>query len=251
MTAPSAADQTVGSRAADERFVTLGAGLTLAGFLFNLIVTMAWHPAGAEDDHPAIFADYAASDGWVLTHFGQFLGVVVALAGLYVLCQAFRVRPRADLLARLGMGVLIATAAGFAILQAVDGVTLKQGVDSWAAASGAEREVRFADAETVRWTEWGIQSYFRILLGLSLTLVGAALVTSRLLPSWLGWVAGLGGLLSLAVGIDVGYQGLESGFQDVVDLASQVVLAVFVIGVVVAAFRGKPSAPTRYSDSRS
>jgi hypothetical protein len=101
--------------------VKLSGGLLVGGFVFNLIVTMAWHPSGAEEDHPAIFTEYANSDGWVLTHVGQFLGVTVALAGLFVLCQAIRLGGEANLLARLGMAALIATATAFAILQAVDG----------------------------------------------------------------------------------------------------------------------------------
>jgi hypothetical protein len=61
----------------------------------------------------------------------------------------------------------------------VDGVTLKQAVDAWAAASGTEEATRFADAETVRWIEWGLQSYFRVLLGVAFLLLGAAAVVSR------------------------------------------------------------------------
>lgn len=218
--------------------VKLSGALLVAGLLFNLIVTMAWHPSGEENNHPEIFAEYAASGGWVLTHFAQFLGVAAALAGLFVLCQALRSTGAATLLSRLGMGALIATVTAFGMLQAIDGITLKEAVDTWAAASGPEKEVRFADAETVRWTEWGLQSYFRILIGLSLLLVGAAILASRLLVSWLGWLLVLGGAASIAVGIDVGYSGLESGFQDTVGLIFQAAMLIAAIGVLVAGVRG-------------
>ena len=61
--------------------------------------------------------------------------------------------------------------------------------------------MRFGDAETLRWTEWGFQSYFRISLGLSLALFGIAILASRLVAGWLGWLALVAGVLSVAMGI--------------------------------------------------
>jgi hypothetical protein len=196
---------------------------------------MAFHPAGEEDDHEAIFTEYADSGGWVATHLGQFVGVALILAGLLVLYRALR-REAPDL-ARFAAGATIATGAGWAVLQAVDGVALKQAVDAWVDASGPQETVRFATAETVRWVEWGVQSYVRVLFGVSLLLFGVVLTAGRLVAGWLGWVAVLAGLLSVAIGIDVGYSGLESGFQDIAGLAFQLVVLVFVVGVLATGVR--------------
>jgi hypothetical protein len=78
-------------------------------------------------------------------------------------------------LALLAAGAIIATAAACTVLQAVDGVTLKQAVDAWVAAPGTEEAARFADAETVRWTARGLQSYFRVLLGVAFLLLALRL----------------------------------------------------------------------------
>ncbi len=121
----------------------------------------------------------------------------------------------------------------------MDGVTLKQTVDAWAAASGTEEATRYADAETARWIEWGLQSYFRVLLGVAFLLVGAAAVVSRLVPTWLGVLLVVAGLLSVAVGISVGYAGLESGFQDAVGIILQLVVLVFIVGVLAAGRRAR------------
>jgi hypothetical protein len=198
---------------------------------------MLLHPTGAEDDHEEIFTKYAASDAWVATHFAEFVLVLVAFAGLLVLCRALR--PETPYLALLAAGAIIASGATWAVLQAVDGVTLKQTVDAWAAASGTEKATRFADAETARWIEWGLQSYFRVLLGVAFVLLGAAAVASRLLPSWLGVLLVVGGLLSLAIGISVGYEGLESGFQDPVGIALQLIILVFSVGLLVVSRRAR------------
>jgi hypothetical protein len=198
---------------------------------------MIWHPTGEEDDHEAIFTEYAASDAWEATHLAEFLLVLVALAGLILLCRALR--PAAPHLALLAGGAIIATGATWAVLQAVDGVVLKQAVDAWASAPGTEEATRFADAETIRWTEWGLQSYFRVLLGVAFLLLGAAAVVSRLVPSWLGVLLVVGGVLSLAVGFSVAYAGLESGFQDAVGIALQLIVLVFIVGLLVVARRAR------------
>ena len=221
---------------ADRGALTLSAVLLLVGFVVNAIQRRIWHPTGAEDDHEAIFTEYAASE-WVATHFAEFLLVLVALAGLLVLCGALR--PETPYLALLAGGAIIATGASWAVLQAVDGITLKQVVEAWVAASGPEKATRYADAETVRWTEWALQSYFRVLLGVAFLLVGAAAVVSRLIPSWLGVLLIVGGLLSLAQGFSVGYEGLESGFQDVVGIAFQLVVLVFIVGLLVVSRRAQ------------
>jgi hypothetical protein len=163
--------------------------------------------------------------------------VLVALAGLLVLCRGLR--PETPSLALLAAGALIASGATWAALQAVDGVTLKQAVDAWVGASGTEKATRFADAETVRWLEWGLQTYFRVLLGAAFLLLGSAAVVSRLIPSLLGALLAVGGLLSFAVGFSVAYAGLESGFQDAVGIALQLVLLVLVVGLLVVARRAR------------
>jgi Domain of unknown function (DUF4386) len=224
---------------ADRGALALSGVLLLVGFAVNAIQRRLLHPTGAEDDHEAIFTEYAASDAWVATHLAEFVLVLVALAGLLVLCGALR--RKTPYLALLAAGAIIATGATWAVLQAVDGVTLKQAVDAWVAASGTEKATRYADAETVRWTEWGLQSYFRVLLGLAFLLVGAAAVRSRLVPSWLGVLLAVGGLLSLVLGFSVGYEGLESGFQNPVGIAFQLVVLIFIVGLLVVSRRADES----------
>jgi apolipoprotein N-acyltransferase len=121
----------------------------------------------------------------------------------------------------------------------VDGVTLKQAADAWVAAPGTEKATRFADAETVRWLEWGLQAYFRVLLGVAFLLLGSAAAVSRLVPTWLGVLLGVAGLLSVVVGVSVAYAGLESGFQDAVGIALQLVILVFIVGLLAAGRRAR------------
>jgi hypothetical protein len=232
-----------GATPSDRSRLRLGGGLIVGGLLFNGLVTMAWHPSGSEDDHPAIFSEYAASDGWVATHFGQFVGVGVAIAGLIVLCRALMVSGVGNVLPRLAIGALIATGAAFAILQGLDGIALKQAVDAWAGSSGPEEEIRFANAETVRWTEWGFQGYFRILLGVSLGLIGLAVLVKPLVAQLLGWLAIVAGAMSIVTGVDVAYSGLEGGPQDALSPVFQLAVIVFALGVLATGLRRRDPRP--------
>lgn len=211
--------------------------LMVGGWLVAIVATVGFHPAGAEDDHPVIFAEYAESDAWVATHVVQFIGVLLALAGLLVLRYLITAAGRSSLYANLAGAATIATAAVWAVLQGLDGVALKQAVDSWAGSSGAVAQVRLADAEVIRWLEWGFQSYFRMLLGLTFVLFGAAVLAGRALAGWVGWVAVASGLLSIVIGLDVGYSGLASGLQDVTGIAFLLCGLAFAVGVLVAGLR--------------
>jgi hypothetical protein len=230
MTGPSPNDEARFQLVSERSTLRLAGALLVGGFLLNIVVTL-FHPSGNEDDHRAIFIKYADSGAWVAIHLGQFVAVLVALAGLLVLYRALQLRGDVPWLPRFAAGATIATAATWAVLQALDGVALKQAVDAWTDASGRQKAIRFADAETLRWLEWGLQSYFRALLALSFILFGAAIVVTRLLPSWIGWVAVLAGVLSAAIGIDVGYSGLESGLQDAAGIAFLVAALAFALGI--------------------
>ncbi|TPQ23468.1 hypothetical protein [Streptomyces sporangiiformans] len=216
--------------------LTIAGALMVVGFLINIVST-ALHPSGEEDDHQAIFTEYADSDAWVAVHLGQFVGVLVALGGLLVLYRALRGTGRSALLAHLAAALTVATAAMWAVLQGLDGVGLKQAADAWAAASAADKQIRFADAETVRWLEWGFQSYFRILLGLAFALFGAALIAGRSVAGALGWAAVLAGIISVVIGVDVGYSGLASGLQDALGIAFFIVALIFAFGVLISGMR--------------
>lgn len=217
--------------------LVLAGGLMVGGLLVNIVSTLV-HPAGQEDNHEVIFAKYADSGSWVAVHLGQFVGVLLALGGLLVLYRALRTaNPSRPLVARLAAAATIATAAVWAVLQGLDGVGLKQAVDAWGSASGAERVVRFANAETVRWLEWGFQSYFRVLLGISFLLFGAAILAGRRVTGWLGWAAVLVGLCSVVIGVDVGYNGLASGLQDALGLASLALVLIFAVGLLATGIR--------------
>jgi hypothetical protein len=221
------------------RLLKLAGGLLAAGFVLLALVTRLFHPSHDENNHPVIFDKYDHSDAWVAVHFGQFIAVLIALAGFVALHRLLELRGKDVVLARLAIGATIATGAVWAVLQAVDGTALKEATEAWAHASGPEKTARFADAETVRWTEWGLQSYFRMLMGITFILFGTALARTRLIGRWAAFAAILSGGLYMAIGISVGHNGFEQPGGGAV----QLLMLTFVAGILTAGFRGTARSP--------
>jgi hypothetical protein len=117
-------------KASDATLLKLAGLLLLAGFLLQFTVTVLFHPSGNEDTHEHIFAEYAASDEWVAVHIGQFVGVMTALGGLLMICRLAASGPASALVSRFAVGAVLVTAGVWATLQGLDGVALKEAVDS-------------------------------------------------------------------------------------------------------------------------
>jgi hypothetical protein len=224
----------------DRKTLRLSAVLLVVGFIFYVVVGL-FHAGGPANNHPVVFAIYASSASWTAVHLGQFVGMAVIIAGLLVLYFALDLRAGgAAWVARLG-AVSAAVALGlYGVLQAVDGVALKQVVDAWVRAPEAEKAARFASAETIRWLEWGARSYQSFMLGLTLILLGVAVALSARLPRTIGYLMGLSGLGYIVQGWVLGSEGF-SGTDTFAILGSYVLILAWIIWLVVVAWRTKES----------
>src|SRR5918911_1608403 len=177
---------------ADRSLLRLSTTLVVIGEVLFALVTL-FHP-GREDpnNHPAVFAEYASSGSWIAIHFGQFVFMAVLLAGLLVLSFALDVRSGAlGWVGRFAAVSVVVALALFGAIQAVDGVALKHAVDAWAHAPQAEKATRFASAETVRWLEWGMNSYQLFMFALALILLASVIVGTARVPRAIGFLLGL------------------------------------------------------------
>jgi hypothetical protein len=187
----------------------LPATLLLVGQILYIVVTQ-FHAAGDANNHPAVFAEYADSGIWTAVHLGQFAAMATLLAGLIALFVALNVQAgTAGWAGRFGAASAAATLALYGVLQAVDGVALKQAVNAWASAPDAEKAARFASAEAVRWLEWGVRSYQNLALGLALLLFAAAVMRTAWVPRPIAHLMGLSGLTYLVQGWVVGSAGFS------------------------------------------
>jgi hypothetical protein len=220
----------------DRTSLRLSATLLLVGQVLYIVVTQ-FHADGDANDHPAVFAEYAASGIWTAVHLGQFAGMAILLAGLFALFFALDVQTgTARWAGRFGAASAVATLALYGVLQAVDGVALKQAVNAWASAPDAEKAARFASAEAIRWLEWGVRSYQNFALGLALFLFAAAVVRTAWLPRPIGSLMGLSGLTYLVQGWVLGSEGF-SKTETIAIVLAFVLDLVWMIWLVVVAWR--------------
>ena len=211
----------------------MGAVAFLAGVVI-IIVSTLFH-ASSEDlmDNPVVFAVYAEDDLWIASHIGQFAGVMLVFAGGFVALFRLIVKSEcgtASALAWFGLVTAIISASTFTILQAVDGIALKIAANTWyaipssssssssAAAADAdadadadagegEKTIAFQVAEGIRWTEIGINSYFRMLQGTVAIIFGVAITKSALLSRGIGAIGIFAGAATVIAGVGIAYVG--------------------------------------------
>jgi hypothetical protein len=185
--------------------VLLGAGEVV------FLVSGFFHPDHVHaNDHHAAFAEYAAANRWTLVHIGQFVGMTVMLIGIVTLLDAMsdghQTRPWRAHYARAAALVSIAL---YGVLQAVDGVALKQAVDAWAQAPLDEQAAAFRTAEAIRWLEWGVRAFEQFTHGACLVLVAMGILSTRRLPRMIGLFAGLAGLNLIVQGLALSHEGFS------------------------------------------
>jgi hypothetical protein len=221
--------------------LTAAGALILVGAASNTIVS-GFHPSEQDpNDHPAVFAEYAASTDWIWVHYGQFAAVLLLLCGFIVL-QKVVAGGSPRIVDQLAFVATTMSAATLTMLQAVDGVALKHTVDAWAAATGPDQMARFGDAETMRWLEWGVNSFFYSLVGLMVGLSGLAIVTRTVMPRWLGWSAVLSGVGFIVNAVPVGYRGFEATPAGMVAVLLLIVTAVGIAVIGLRRTQGEPNA---------
>jgi uncharacterized protein DUF4386 len=200
----------------------IGSIAFLAGVII-VVVSTAIHPSKEDPaNHLRVFAEYANSDSWIAVHIGQLAGGIMVFAGGFVALYRLLVQSEssmASVLAWIGLALAIMTASAFAILQAVDGISLKMAVDSWVATPTEEKAITFRVAEGIRFIEYGTNSIFRILQGIVAVIFGIAIIKSKLLSRWIGGAGVVIGAVTIYAGLEVAYLGF-SGLTTMIGIST-------------------------------
>jgi hypothetical protein len=167
------------------------------------------HPSGSDPKNlPAAFAEYVASSDWVGIHLAQLAGVALIALVLVALEATFE-PGRAAAGARIGSTGAVASTAIYAANQGVDGIANHVADRRWAAATGEARMRAFEAAFAVRQIEVALTSVFTLSLGSTLTVFGLAMFSSKRYPTWLGVMGMLGGLATVAIGLEQAFNGFS------------------------------------------
>ena len=218
------------------------AALVGAGVFF---VSGLFHPSNSDPNVPvAAFTEYVTSSHWVGIHLAQFAGVALIALALVALEATFE-PGRAAAWARIGLAGAVTSIAIYAANQGVDGVSNHVVDLRWAAATGDARMLAFEAAFAVRQIEVGLTSLFSLLLGSTLTVFGLAMLFSKRYPTWLGVIGMLGGLATVAIGLEQA----SNGFSDLALMAFMVVGPVDLIWAIATGILMWRLAPQLAGDS--
>ena len=214
----------------------LGSVAFIAGIVIAVVST-AIHPTSNDlMNNPVVFTMYAKDDLWIASHIGQFAGILLIFAGGFVALHRLLIIARPEesgssttsvssaTLSWFGLVTAILSASAFTILQALDGIALKIAANTWYAIPLEEQErkaITFRVAEGIRWTEWAIQAYYRMLTGAVALIFGVAIAKSKsILSRWIGWLGVIAGIVALAAGVVVAYVGFSSVRDPVTNLST-------------------------------
>jgi hypothetical protein len=221
--------QTNNSSDLERPMLRMGSIAFFAGLAIAVVSTIGLHPTGTGEElmnNPFIFGVYAEDPLWIASHIGQFAGILLIFAGGFVALFRLIVKSEsatASALSWLGLVTAVITASTFTILQAVDGIALKIASDTWYAIPATEEErkaIYLGVAEGIRWNEWGLQSYYRMLWGAASLIFGVAIVKSVVLSRWIGAVGIAAGVVTIASGVVMAYVGFSSARDLVADLST-------------------------------
>ena len=224
-----------------QHLTRVGAAAAVSGALTLFIATLL-HPMNADPNDPAVaFAEYATDQLWVASHLGQFVGVAVLGVALVALAGTME-NGKSSAWARIGALGAAASVATTAALQAVDGVALKVVVNRWAEASGEAQARAFEGAFAVRQIEIGLASLLSLVFGLTISAFGISLLLSRRFPRWLGLLALVGGLGTVAAGIGQAYTGFSAVSMNL-SMSAASILLLWAIAAGVFMWRLAPQLP--------
>jgi hypothetical protein len=101
-------------------------------------------------------------------------------------------------------------------------------------APAAEKAIRFANAESVRWLEEATRSYQEIMLGVAFVLFGLVIVQTARVARPVGLLMLLSGLMFVVRGWVVGMEGFSQTYG-LVNLPAYILVIAWIIWLMVTA----------------
>lgn len=187
----------------------LAAGLFLVGAVL-LIIGNSIHPIDASPSSTSRL-ELADTTSWIWIHLVIAFGFIAITAG-FVTAQRVFADPRGAALARLAATTaLIGGTVLVVVFAALDGYAMSVLARDWASVGEAERESIRSAAIALDAADTGMSAIgSTALLGLTLGAFGLAVITSRPISAWLGWVAVGVGIAGLAAGLTMAATGPTS-----------------------------------------
>ena len=219
----------------------LGATAAVLGSLCAAVGNIL-HPVTPRDDPPGVARVIAESGTWTLIHIVIVVGIILMLAGLVGIRHSID-GGIAEALARLGVhAATIGVTIGL-VTVVLDGVGAKQLADQWAAAPESDKIVALSAVSANETINFALAGLFNLsFAGVPFLLLGLAVALSGAYPRWLGWIAVLAGVGSIAAGLVQAFTGEPTVTSLVLTIIGPTVISIWllVMGVLMARRAGRP-----------
>jgi hypothetical protein len=208
----------------------VGSAVGIAGALLAMVGNLI-HPATPVGDPEGVARTIADSRIWVPGHLAIVVGLVLMLGGLLAIGRSIQ-GGLPGALARLGSAAAVAGITVGLILVTLDGLAAKQLAEAWASAPSGERAAALRLVLASETINFALAALFNILFaGMTFVLYGLAVARSRRYPGWLGWVAVVAGIGSLAAGLLQAIVGEPTTLSRVLTIIFPTVITLWLIDV--------------------
>jgi hypothetical protein len=218
----------------------LGATAAVLGSLCAAVGNLL-HPVTPRDDPQGVARVIAESGTWTLIHIVIVVGIILMLAGLVGIRHSID-GGIAEALARLGVhAATIGVTIGL-VTVVLDGVGAKQLADQWAAAPESDKVVALSAVSANETINFALAALFNLsFAGVPFLLLGLAVALSSAYPRWLGWIAVLAGVGSIAAGLVQAFTGEPTVTSLVLTIIGPTVISIWllVMGVLMARRAGR------------
>lgn len=231
--------------------VWLIAGLVL--FAVAVFVNIGLQHGGSFDsgDTKANLQAIAGSPLWSSSHVVGLAALLLSVGGLLALSRSITKEPGAAL-ARLGFTTALLGGAFLSVGFVLEGSHTMKALAE-ASAATADKEVAFAVVEAMFLVSIDINSWGSVVFfGVAPILFGLAIALTDLYPKWLGWVAVVGGVGAVSMGIVLFLQGLTlAGTIGFTAFGGVVTVSLLVMGVLMWRRAGAAAKSVEGSSSTS
>ena len=213
----------------DRSMLRIGSVSAMLGAII-LVITNVMHPRDFEyGDTASHFADVAGSDIYLGDHIGLLVGALLMSAGMIAIARSLR-ETTAAAWAFFALISAVVAAGLMVVLIAIDGVAFAAIADSVTGdAALVFEEIGFGLFSMLIFFTFGVQ----------FSLFGVALSMSDNYPKYMGWIALVGGIAGMAIGLTQAYEGPSETLTTILFPIVSVLLTLWVL--VMGVFMWKKS----------
>ncbi len=207
----------------DRQMLRIGSVSAVLGAIL-LVVTNILHPRDFEyGDTASHFADVAGSDIYLGDHIGLLVGALLMTAGLIAIARSLREGGGAAW-AFFGLTSAVVSAGLMVVVIGIDGIAFVAAADELSGMSTAAFLL-----EQIGLGLFTMLIFFTF--GVMYALYGLAISLSDTYPKYMGWIALVGGIAGMTIGIVQAYEGPSDTLTNVLFPIVSVLLTVWVFAM--------------------